>query len=556
MQGIALYRHEIQKLDKEQVVYVQNEIKKDHTQVENDNEIKDETQIAYSSSEALVDPNVIDRKIAENINIIFEEFQPEEMLAVDESLENESFVEPVVEETAAIEEEKENLIAFSNPLKSEENEGNDLGIVVYDYSKKSEKKKEVKKSSTKDLESLLAMTTENKVKKSNPNLHMAEIEFQAITSEEYTMNANTIELTSIVSKNFVPIDSSGYGVIEKKVEEENFKEEFDVYAPEMMPMSLTAKWSVKEKIINRVPFINQQRISEWYEYFGLKGELGLVLLQINNEVDYFELKSHEAIVFLDSDLNESEEQFAEYVMYLGVQPGFQDLIIKSGNSTINIPIFVRENYIRYKEVRLDSGNIKMFSTYENLPMTKDPKMLMLSEQDIMSITSEGLITKETLNTFQLKSTLTAEGEGEKIALKYGNQEYIVELNKREQKITLPSEEYINQILETSVEVNPSCIVEIIHNKPADFIELKFIALKSELVKGAENIFTQEEEITERHLDEDGIFYPSNSVKTKKSYYLLEYPGQLFIKTTYQDGTEANENIHCGPKEFHQRVSGE
>lgn len=552
MQGVAFYRYKIQKLNQEEKISVKE------VQQLSDQKYRDvESQIYIENitdEKNISDPNFINKKITQNINAIWDEYQREEVTGEEVYAEEESQSE-VQYVDSKIEDEK--LIASSNALINQDSEKDEFGIVVYDYaSKKKMSDNKIAKKKKNEIESFIAAANIKTKNKAEGELYSAKIEFQGLTTEQEKINTNIIELSSVVTKELIPVEPNGYAYEEKKVTGEFLEEEYEAYAPEMMPVNFTAKWSSNRKIMNTIPFISHERISEWYEYFGLKGQWGMVLVKLQENVDYYEIKNFNSFVFLDSNLEETDESLAEFILYLGVTPGIQELNIKSANLNITIPLFVQENTIRFEDINLINGTSLNFSTFETLPMTKIPKMLMLNEEDVVTITGNGLISKETMNTFKLNLNTKIEDKNELIALRYSGQEYIVELGEKDQKVILPSHEYIEQVLDTANDINPSCIVELLHKKNIDFIDYKFIAIKSEFKNKVETVYTNEDQVVQRHLDEDGIFYPTSSSMTKRSYYLLENPGYLILKYTFKDGAQGSESIICGPREFHQRLSGE
>lgn len=547
LQGVAVYRHKINQLSKveviEQAPLPENNGYRlwDQVDVPVNNAIE-LAEVKKNKNEILEDPNIINARIAEELNEIF---ASEEMEEVNNSEIN------IAQESEALG-ENELIETSSNALVEED-------IVVFDYSKTqlAQVKNKIadvgKSQEILDVEKYLKKKNKKPVTNQTIASYTGEVLFQVVGPIN---DFRSLELNSIFGSDYVYVDKEGLGSITKNFASIENLEEYEAFYPQMMPVNFGAYWHQEEEIVNEVPLIEQARVSEWYKDLNIAGEWGMLLLKINNEIDYYELNDYKAMIFLDSALNESEENHAKYVLFLGVPPGNTELLIKAGDSVLNFMTHITQNSIRVESVLLSQGLNTKFSLFEKLPMTKDPKNLLLAVENIAPISNDARIEKETLNSYLYQSDVGIKNQLDSIAIAHNDEKIFVNINASVNDIVLPSKEYVNHVLDTAKEIDTSCIVELTSKRKIEYIETKFSSEQHDNVGGKLAKYVQEEMIFERHLDKDGIFYPTLSESTDRSYFMTEFAGQINFKIVFKDGSHQNRTVFCGGSEYHLEEIGE
>lgn len=451
-------------------------------------------------------------------------------------------------EEESIHENNSPIVATTAPEVEENGD-----ILVFDYAKAQTAAPKISAITTRKPKSLeideyLERNIQKKVDKpQTPMLYEGEYKFELADA----IDSNKMELRSLINNEEVFFDDKNVGSIVKNFTSTKSTEMFQAIYPMAMPVNVKAYWQKGSKFVNYIPLLSHAFIDQLYRELNIAGEWGMVLIAINDDIDHYELENYQTIVFLDENLNEIEENLASYALYLGIPAGNQDIKMISGNTTINYPLYITENIVSFVEPQIYSEEInRNFSLYENLPLTKEYKDVYISGEQIAAVTSNAFLEKIALNSYKFDSSFAIYGNKELVLIQNEEQNYYINISEVKDKIVLPSKEYINQILDTVNDAEIQCVVEIKTNKEIDLIENKFFAQRSENIKGKVQTFTMEEVAIERHLDSDGIFYPSQSKKTKKSFFLTEDTGLLMIKIQYKDGTQETKEYFCDSKDYH------
>lgn len=566
LQGTALFRHQIKKLSENKTVSVVNNLKKQINKEFIPLWVKSEESVTKSEVEEvsnLRDPSEISDEIFEEIKKAFPENENTESEII---ADNSSTEEEVLTEN---ENDIDTFIAANKENKISTDENKDA-IVVFDYVKAQNSAPKVttldnNKNTTKrnvndylkkrkpSESSFLDAQSDQRVANQTPLYYEGEFKFQLPTD----INVTKIELRSLYNDEEVSFDSSGYGYIVKNFTFSEATEDFQANYPMSMPVNMKAYWQDGVNYVNEVPIIDQIFINNLYRRFQIKGEWGLILTKIKEDIDYINVDEQKALVFLDNNLEETDEKNAGYVLYLGVPIGSQDLKFIVNGVTMNYPVYITENEISYIDLKINTNKIsKNFSIFEKLPLGKENKDLFLDKNQVAAITSDAYLEKEGLNNFKFNSNQSIVGIKESVVLNVGGQNYFTDVKKINTDIIIPSSEYINQILDTADDASISCIIEIIPSRKVEYVKAKVLAKNVENSQGKEIHYTTTEAVIERYLDADGIFYPTHSTNSKKIFILAEDNGLVLVKINFKDGTEANYEYFCESKDYHLDPTGE
>lgn len=561
LQGAALYRHHFKNATQEQKIQIAKEI------IQEANE-----QIPFEAMQlpsiAMVemqeisiakDPQEIHNELSDELDIAFgfeaQDSQTNENYLAEEIQEEES--DSVSSSVSAVVES-----SSENEINSEDD------IVIFDYASaiknspkitsqvNNHKPKNVRNISEKNNNEIDLLLNENKTKQNLLQTAMYyEGEFKFIVAPE--INISQLEVRSLVDDEEVHFDRGGKGSIVKNFTSKTATEIFQAIYPMAMPVNVKAYWHQGLEHVIEIPILHQTFMGELYQELNIKGEWGMVLAKIKDDINYFELENHKAYVFLDENLNEIEMDKATYILYLGVPAGNHDLKFLVNNKAINYPLYVTENEISFVDLHVDATEIeRTFSIYEKLPLAKIEKDLFINSDQITGITSDAYLEKEALNNYKFIAEQNILGEKETILITNEGQNYFIDTKEVDQKIVIPSKEYINQVLETAKDTDTSCIIEFSPKKKIEYMSTRMFAQKIDQQKGQESFYTMIEMVTERHLDADGIFYPTHSDDTKKIFLLTQDSGLVLVKITYKDGSQETRQYLCEAKDYHLDSTGE
>jgi hypothetical protein len=552
LQGAAFYRHHLKNATQIEVKSISNVALQENVQ---------ETIIQDTLSVELSDENPVEQiqeikspeEISNQIGIEIAEYFSEENDNTDISAEIAEDEEQI--ENADVQVNEQVFAAVENDQRSVDEELSD--IVVFDYTKNKKtpaliadvSSRKSHSDATKELDKLLRKPQASKTpNQQSPMYYQGEYKFVI----DETLDYKKIELRSLLGNEEVYFDQNNAGSIVKNFTSKESAEMFQAIYPMAMPTNVKAYWGYGKEIINYVPLLSQSFIDQLYGELGIQGEWGIVLVALNEEIQYFEMENFKSIVFLDKDFNEVEENNAQFALYLGIPAGNHDIKMITQDANINYPLYVQENIVTFVDPLLENQNIeKNFSLYEKLPMSKDYKDIYVTSDQMAPVSSNAYLEKDALNSYRFNAKSQLIGNAEQVLIQIDKQNFYINMNKIQDKIVLPSFEYINQVLDTVQEDEiVKCIIELNPIKEIDYVDQKFYAQRNEATQGKTTNYTAEEASIERYLDSDGVFYPTHSKKTKKAFFLAQDEGMMLAKIVYRDGTVENRQYFCQSKDYH------
>jgi hypothetical protein len=492
LQGAAFYKYQINKLTANKVVQLKTENvvveKNSYEPLWVDAEVGVEVDV--SDSEIIKSPEEINNEIASVVDHAFKdeiqdesEIEEPQELANIESDEVLDVAEEEVTQDEVLEQPKviDNMVASNEPVKKDvkPNVADKDEIIVFDYvsaQKSAPKVADIYQPPTSNQRESRVQKTE-KPKAKNPvvdellNEHnnfkknnFTELKNEGEFKFKVDVNINTavLEVRSLVNDEEVFFDNSGLGSIVKNFTSNESSELFQAIYPMSMPVNVKAYWHNGEEHITEMPLLEQGYINELYKEFNIKGEWGIVLTKIKDDMDYIDIEDQLAMVFLDENFDEVEENLAQYVLYLGVPVGNRDLKYIVNGQSVNYPIYVTENEITFVDLKLTTYPInKNFSIFERLPLGRSNKDVFLGADQIAAITSEASLEKIALNNYEYRGYQSILGSKESIVINSDGQNYFTDVKNIDDKIVLPSIEYVNQLLDTVGDSQVACIIELV-----------------------------------------------------------------------------------------------
>lgn len=556
LQGAAFYKYQINKLSQDEIVQVSKNLVT--TPEEFRPMWKDEVTESLVNQNLdnveLRSPEDVSQEIAGVIETAFVQDDAESNLREEETVVPVAIDEPAEVAQIAIQktetEDKDDIVIFDYPNAQKKAP---KVAAISDVPEGIANRTNIKRNKMSQSSNLFNQEINSKTNNLTPMYYEGEFKFQVFNN----INAALVELRSLVSDEEVFFDNDGLGSIVKNFTSTESSEMFQAVYPMSMPVNVKAYWRDGVENVTEVPILEQVFINNLYRELGIKGEWGIVLAKMKENIEYVDIEDHKAMVFLDENLQEVAENLAHYVLYLGIPAGSKDLKFIVKGNTINYPIYVTENVISYVDLEVEAGPVvENFSVLEKLPLGKENKDIFLDINQVAAISSDAYLEKEALNNFKFSAAQSIVGNKESIAFNIDGQNYFTDAKKIQEKVIIPSIEYINQILDTAKDASVACIIEIIPQKKMEYITSKLLAERVEGSKGNERSYTEVVPIIERHLDADGIFYPTHSDDTKRTFLLTEDVGMVMVKINYKDGTEQNYQYFCQAKDYHLDPIGE
>jgi len=318
-----------------------------------------------------------------------------------------------------------------------------------------------------------------------------------------------------------------------------------------MPTYVTAFWNSKEIDEVEVPFITQAQMSDWYQHFGLNGELGHVLVKLKQGIEHYDLESANHLVFLDNELEEVEQDVASYVLYVGVTPGNKELRIQTESATHFISLHVIQDGVLSMDPVFKAGKKINFGLFEELLLSKVPNDLLLPIEKLKYETGEGYLEKIGFNNYQFEVKELSAAEPAYISLLNAEEEYHLNIDSMSEEVVVPSSEYVAEIKNMiKEELDPVCVVQLSVKKKIERVSTLIFAQIDEKRGNTTSSRTSVETVAEKYLDSDGIFYTTNSKNTEKIFLMSEFDGQIHIQIVFEDGTEEIKKFPCSENIYH------
>lgn len=298
------------------------------------------------------------------------------------------------------------------------------------------------------------------------------------------------------------------------------------------------------EIAASIPVLSHDYLNGILDSEKIAGIGAFLLVELDETTEDLDLDldtKYERKLFLDKNFKVVDRSDSDYsfILLAGVRPGNTVISFKTNKNEIVSKII----HLEKDEIYFDSNFYLVkesddFSLAESNLLAKNKSTLSLDSKEILGLTFDAKITKQTVNRYKFGNVKYPMGTRSYIELKHLNESIFVGRWDNEE-VEVPSESYIRFVLDQFAiqAVKSQCLVQI--NLPKAAKELYFNGQSS----------GRSMRMEARILDKDGIFYKDLSHESKKIFLLGEEQGIINIKIQYTDNSIDYLQSYCSSSSY-------